>query len=146
MPIDSSAYTVPNEPVRQVLPENYYVVEITDVTTQVVENKFKPEEPRQQLVVDLKVLDDGKYKDTEVRAWMDDSLLPQAKKKFPDATLPKLLKAVTGKVFTVADRAQVTPEFFNTLIGQKVRINAKPYTTAEGKERTQVVSFTQLET
>jgi len=144
MPIDSTAYTPPAEPIRQVLPENYYAVEITDVTTQVAENKYKPEEPRQQFVVDMKVLD-GKFKDTEVRAWMDDSLLPQAKKKYPDATLPKLLKAVTGKTFTVADRAQVTPDFINTLIGQKVRINAKPDMSPEGKERTQVVSFTQLE-
>lgn len=141
MPIDPGSYTPPKERVMQVLEENYYVVEITDVTTQETEDGFHPGEKRQQIVVDMKVLDEGKFKDAEVRAWMDDSLTAQTKKKYPNATLPKLLLAVTGKQFTPAERPEVTPEFLNSLIGSKVRINAAPFMTSLGKERTQVTSF-----
>lgn len=130
MPIDKTSYAPPDEPVMQVLPANWYPAIIKDITYRVSELPAKYVKEGQdpitrQFIVTFETIAPEKYKGVRLMCWINDSLLPQMKVK-GKPTLPKLLLAVTGQNFAVPDRAKVTPDFMNTLIGTELRVNVEP--------------------
>lgn len=114
----------------QVLPANWYKAIIKDITYRVSELPAKyvkegQDPTTRQFLVTFETVAPDKYKGVRLMAWINDSLLPQAKVK-GKPILPKLLFAVTGQNFTVQDRPKVTPDFMNTLIGAELRVNVEP--------------------
>lgn len=147
MPINPN-YKSPEEKPLELLPPNYYQAVIEDIEAEVKDFGFKnpdgsPQEPTHQLVVRLKVTD-GEFAGRKLICWIKDSLFPQTKSKNP--TLPKFLKAVTGKPYTVSNRAEVSPEFMNSLIGRGVRVSTDNVENKKGQEQTRVIAFAPLPT
>lgn len=123
-------YAPPDEPVQQVLPANWYAAVIKDITYRVSDLppqyvKEGQDPKSRQFIVQFETIAPEKYKGVRLMCWMNDSLLPQTKVK-GKPILPKLLLAATGQTFTVQDRAKLTPEFMNTLIGTELRVNVEP--------------------
>lgn len=146
MPVKSD-YQAPEEKPLELLPPNYYHVRIEDIEGEVKDFKFKnpdgsPQPPTHQFVIRF-VVASGPYKGRKVMTWVRDSLFPQTKSKAP--TLPKLLKAITGENFTVADRARVDPDFINGLITKELRISTDNVENKQGQEQTRVITFAPVE-
>lgn len=142
MPVNSN-YQAPEEKPLEILPPNYYDCKIEDIEGEVKDFGFKNKDgsdqgPTHQFIIKLEVVS-GPFKGRKMMTWVRDSLFPQNKSKAP--TLPKLLKAITGKNFTVANRAEVTPDFINSLIGQELRVATTVEEDKTGQERTRVQAF-----
>lgn len=142
MPLDKN-YTPPAEKMRPLIPENYYNAVIEDIGYSEKEDGFHPGEIRKQFEVKFKITDEGKAKDATLLLWIDDSLLPQTKKKRP--TLPEFLNLLTGNAYGLQDRVKLTPDFVNSLIGSAMRIQVIKETNTTGMERNKVVRIQRIE-
>lgn len=143
MPI-ASGYQSPEEKVFEPLKPDYYTVKIVDIEGEVKPNKFKddkgnPQPDVHQFKISLETID--KEPGRKLTAWVKDSLVTSKKAKRPDAILPVLLHAVTGKTFGPQDRAVVTPDFLNSLIGSELRVATGLNKTADGSVFASVLGF-----
>lgn len=141
MPV-SSNYVPPEERSNEPLKPNYYLVKIKDIEDQTKENKFfKEGDPesakmRRQFEVKLDVIDEKAPAGVMLRVWMNDSLF--IGKNTKPTNLVNFLKAVTGKVFQKADKATLTTEFWNSMIGSEFRVS----TGIEEKDSVEYTSIT----
>lgn len=136
-------YQAPEEKPLEVLPPDFYHCKIDDIESEVKDFGFKnpdgtPQPPTHQFIIKLVVVS-GDMKGRKFITWVRDSLFPQTKTKAP--TLPKLLKAITGKNFTVAQRSEVTADFMNSLIGSELRVSTVIEEDNKGQERSRVTGF-----
>lgn len=143
MPIDSSAYKAPKEPTRLLLEPNYYVVRLVDIQFQVKPSPFKDKDGNAKPDVQqfkLTLCLPGKEEET-FTAWVKDALFVGKNTKNPEATLPKLLSAITGQQWKSEDRAKITPDFLNSLIGSEFRVSTVIESTEQGSQFTKVTGF-----
>lgn len=138
MPITQD-YQAPVEKVFLPLKPDYYSVKVTDIVFEIKPNKFKDKDGNaqpdvQQFKISLETLD--KEPGRRLMVWVNDSLVVSKKAKRPEATLPVLLQAVHGRPFGSSDRAALTPDFINALIGAELRVS-----TGINGEFTSVLGF-----
>ncbi len=124
MPLLPNA-SLPEEKVFPTITPNAYLADILDIESETRPSTFKnPDGSAQgdqtQYKVKFAIKSPGAFFDSWISAWVNPSLRSSTKSKRP--TLPQLILAATGQSFTEADRAKVTGDFLNTLIGTQLRI------------------------
>lgn len=144
MPVQAGV-TLPEEQQLPPLPNDVYCVQIADIEYEKKPSPFKNEDgsaqaDTEQYKLKLAVTDVGQYLDRWVTCWVKASLRASTKSKRP--TLPQFLFAVTGQNFGPDDRAKITADFMNSLIGSELRVTTVCEKSKDGsKEYAVVTSF-----